>query len=62
MAYAVRRVAGAIPLLLFICFISYALMGLSPGGPAAIFGQGHGVTPEVRAHLIKLLGLACREF
>ena len=56
-AYVVRRIAGAIPLLLFICLVSYALMGLSPGGPAAILGQTRGVTPEVRAHLIALLGL-----
>ncbi len=57
-AYIVRRIVGAIPLLLFISFISYALMGLSPGGPAAILGaQSHGLTPAARQHLVALLGL-----
>lgn len=56
--YAVRRLLGAVPLLLFIAFISYAMMGLSPGGPAALLGApGHGLTPALRQQLVTLLGL-----
>lgn len=57
-AYIVRRLIGAVPLLLLVSFISYALMGLSPGGPGAILGQqARGMTPAVRAHFIAQLGL-----
>ncbi|MGH7728534.1 MAG: ABC transporter permease [Vulcanimicrobiaceae bacterium] len=57
-AFIARRLLGAIPLLLLVSLISYALMGLAPGGPAAIIGQqAHGMTPAARAHFIALLGL-----
>jgi peptide/nickel transport system permease protein len=56
MVYVVRRIVGAIPLLLLICVISYALMELSPGGPGAVLGSAR-VTPEARSHLVALLGL-----
>lgn len=54
----VRRVAAALPLLLLISVISYALMGLSPGGPTAIFTQqAHQLSPAARAQFIHTLGL-----
>ena len=57
-AFIVRRVAGAIPLLLFVSFVSYALMGLAPGGPAAIFAeQAHAMSPAARAAFVASLGL-----
>jgi peptide/nickel transport system permease protein len=57
-AYIVRRLLGAVPLLLLVSFISYALMGVSPGGPASILGeQARGLTPAMRAHFIAQLGL-----
>lgn len=57
-AYVVRRVLGAIPLLFIVTVISYAMMGLSPGGPAAILGQSaRGLTPAAREHLLAALGL-----
>ena len=57
-AYIVRRVLGAVPLLLFISFISYALMGLAPGGPTAILtNQGRAMAPAARAAFIASLGL-----
>ncbi len=56
--FIVRRVLGAIPLLLFVSFVSYALMGLAPGGPSAIFAeQAHAMTPAARAAFIASLGL-----
>ena len=54
----VRRVVAALPLLLLISIISYALMGLSPGGPTAIFTQqAHQISPAARAQFIHALGL-----
>ena len=57
-AYVLRRVAGAIPLLLVISFISYALMGLAPGGPSAILtAQSRSLSPAARAAFVASLGL-----
>lgn len=56
--YVIRRVAGAIPLLLFISIVTYAMMTLSPGGPAAVLGpKGQGISPEAIARLNALYGL-----
>lgn len=58
MAYIVRRLFGAIPLLFIVSVISYALMGLAPGGPTAIFAaQARRMTPAARAEFIHSLGL-----
>jgi peptide/nickel transport system permease protein len=57
-ALIVRRIAAAVPLLLLISIISYALMGLSPGGPTAIFQQqARQLSPAARAEFIHTLGL-----
>lgn len=50
-AFIIRRLIGAIPLLLFISIVTYAMMALAPGGPAAVLGpRGQGLSPEaVRA-------------
>ncbi|MDB5095401.1 MAG: transporter permease [Candidatus Eremiobacteraeota bacterium] len=57
-AFAIRRVLGAVPLLLFISLVSYALMGLAPGGPTAILSaQSRALTPAARAAFIASLGL-----
>ncbi len=57
-SFIIRRLLGSIPLLLIVSLISYALMGLSPGGPAAIIGQqARGLSPVARKHFIELLGL-----
>lgn len=56
--FIVRRVLGAIPLLLFISIVTYAMMALAPGGPAAILGpRGQGVSPVVMRELNALYGL-----
>jgi peptide/nickel transport system permease protein len=56
--FIARRLLAAIPLLLLISLISYALMGLSPGGPTAIFqAQARQLTPAARAEFIHALGL-----
>jgi peptide/nickel transport system permease protein len=35
--YLIRRLVGAVPLLIFISMISFAIVHLAPGGPAAIY-------------------------
>lgn len=57
-AFAIRRLAGAVPLLLLVSAISYAIMGLAPGGPGAIFAaQARQLTPAARAAFVHALGL-----
>jgi peptide/nickel transport system permease protein len=57
-AYIIRRLLGALPLLLFISFVTYAMMALAPGGPAAVLGpRGGGLSPEAIARLNALYGL-----
>jgi peptide/nickel transport system permease protein len=56
--YVVRRLLGAIPLLLLISAISYAMMGLAPGGPTAILSQqARSMTPAARHAYEVALGL-----
>ena len=55
--YIARRVGGAIPLLLFISFVTYGMMALAPGGPTAILGPHGAVAPAVAARLNALYGL-----
>ena len=56
--FIVRRVLGAIPLLLFISIVTYAMMALAPGGPAAVLGpRGQGLSPEAIARINALYGL-----
>ena len=55
-SYLARRLLGAVQLLLFICLFSYALMGLAPGGPDAIYSSPR-ITPAARAQLHAELGL-----
>lgn len=57
-SFIARRLLGAVPLLFLISVISYALMGLAPGGPAAIFAaQAQRMSPIARAEFIHTLGL-----
>jgi peptide/nickel transport system permease protein len=55
--FIIRRIAGAIPLLLFISIVTYAMMALAPGGPAAILGPRGAVSPAVVAQINRLYGL-----
>jgi oligopeptide transport system permease protein len=52
--YALRRLAVAVPTLLVIITLSFALERLAPGGP---FDQEQTLTPAVRANLDRLYGL-----
>ena len=55
--FIIRRLLGAIPLLLFISIVTYAMMSFAPGGPMAILGPHGQVSPEVTKQLNALYGL-----
>jgi len=54
---AVRRLAQAVPLLLLISVLVFALLHAAPGGPLAIYLENPNVRPEDIARLERSLGL-----
>jgi oligopeptide transport system permease protein len=54
LSYALRRIAVAVPTLLVIVSLSFAIVRLAPGGP---FDQEQTLAPAVRANLDRLYGL-----
>jgi oligopeptide transport system permease protein len=54
LGYAVRRIAGTVPILLILVTLSFFVIRLAPGGP---FDQEQALTPQVRANLDRLYGL-----
>jgi oligopeptide transport system permease protein len=54
LSYALRRIAVAVPTLLVIITLSFALQRLAPGGP---FDQEQTLAPAVRANLDRVYGL-----
>ena len=52
-----RRVAQAIPLLLIISILVFALLHAAPGGPLAIYLENPNVRPEDIERLKRSLGL-----
>ncbi|HVP34103.1 MAG TPA: ABC transporter permease subunit [Steroidobacteraceae bacterium] len=54
LSYALRRIAVAVPTLLVIITVSFALERLAPGGP---FDQEQTLAPAVRANLDRVYGL-----
>src|SRR5713226_6830288 len=55
--YLVRRVLLAIPTLLVISFVLFAILSLAPGDPLAQFAANPSVPPEVRDQIRRSLGL-----
>src|ERR1700716_386569 len=55
--YLVRRVLLAIPTLLVISFVLFAVLPLAPGDPLAQFAANPSVPPEVRDNIRRSLGL-----
>ena len=56
--YVVRRLLGAVPLLLFISLVTYAMMALAPGGPVGVLGpRGGNLSPEAVAAIKAAYGL-----
>ncbi len=55
--YLVRRVLLAIPTLLLISFVLYAILSLAPGDPLSQFAANPSVPPEVRENIRRSFGL-----
>src|SRR5579859_3469203 len=55
--YVVRRLITAIPTLLLISFVLYAILSLAPGDPLSQFAANPAVPPEVRDNIRRSLGL-----
>src|SRR5438874_3536178 len=55
--YLVRRVLLAIPTLLLISFVLFAILSLAPGDPLSQFAANPSVPPEVRDNIRRSLGL-----
>src|SRR5579859_5176251 len=55
--YLVRRLLTAIPTLLIISFVLFAVLSLAPGDPMSQFAANPAVPPEVRANIRRSLGL-----
>src|ERR671928_613968 len=55
--YLIRRVLLAIPTLLMISFVLYAVLSLAPGDPLSQFAANPAVPPEVRENIRRSLGL-----
>ena len=55
--YFLRRTLIAIPTLIAISFVIFALLSLAPGDPMAQFATNPEVPPEVRENWRKSLGL-----
>jgi peptide/nickel transport system permease protein len=56
-AYAARRLLAAIPVLLFVSFLTFALIRLAPGDPVLIVLGGRRISPELIASLRHQFGL-----
>jgi peptide/nickel transport system permease protein len=55
--YLIRRVLTAIPTLLLISFVLFAILSLAPGDPLSQFAANPAVPPEVRENIRRSLGL-----
>jgi peptide/nickel transport system permease protein len=55
--YILRRLLIAIPTLLVISFVVFAILAIAPGDPLAQFAVNPAVPPEVRANIRRSLGL-----
>ncbi len=55
--YVLRRLLQAIPLIIFISMIVFALIQLVPGGPMGVYGRNPNLTSEDLARLEERLGL-----
>ena len=55
--YVVRRILQAIPLMVIVSIVLFALVNLAPGGPLAGRGQSRRLRPEQIAALKRQFGL-----
>ncbi len=57
LSYIIRRVLGAIPLLLGISVILFAIIQLAPGGPLDVYAENPSVSKEALAQIAARYGL-----
>ena len=55
--YAARRVLAAIPVLLFVSFVTFGLIRLAPGDPVLIVLGGRRISPQLIDQLREQFGL-----
>ncbi len=55
--YIVRRLLQAIPMLLIVSIVLFALVNLAPGGPLAQYTRSRRMTEERRESLMRQFGL-----
>ncbi|MDP9369054.1 MAG: ABC transporter permease [Chloroflexota bacterium] len=55
--YVIRRLLGAIPLLVGVSMLSFVFMQLAPGGPDALFARNARMSPEQIANIRHNMGL-----
>src|SRR3982750_4947466 len=56
--FIARRLILAVPTLLMISFVLFAVLSLAPGDPLSQFAANPAVPPEVRENIRRSLGLA----
>ena len=57
LAYTIRRLVGAVPLLLGVSVLSFVFMQLAPGGPDVMFARNARMTDEQLANIRRSMGL-----
>ncbi|MBI1415649.1 MAG: ABC transporter permease subunit [Limimaricola sp.] len=57
LTFLIKRLAGAIPLLLGISLILFAIIHLAPGGPTDVYADNPSVSPEALQQIITRFGL-----
>src|SRR5215218_8132076 len=55
--FIIRRLVYAVPTLLMISFVLFAVLALAPGDPLSQFASNPAVPPEVRENIRRSLGL-----
>src|SRR5262245_32871933 len=55
--FLIRRLLGAIPLLLGVAILSFIFMQLAPGGPAALFARNGRMSQEQLNNIRHAMGL-----
>ncbi|MDP9474080.1 MAG: ABC transporter permease, partial [Chloroflexota bacterium] len=55
--YVIRRLLGAIPLLVGVSVLSFVFMQIAPGGPDALFARNARMSPEQIANIRHNMGL-----
>ncbi|MCP4200064.1 MAG: ABC transporter permease [Proteobacteria bacterium] len=55
--YIIRRLLQAIPMLLIVSIVLFALVNIAPGGPMSAYSRSNRISPERREAIIRSFGL-----